>query len=334
MELSIIIPIFNTECDKLRRCFDSICGIGKISFECILIDDGSDEKVGVFCRNYIDGDDRFRYYRKENGGVSSARNMGICMAKGQYVCFVDSDDAILPEAYNMPGLLDDAYDLIITDLLEVNGGRKNLWKAFAQAGEISYESAVKRLVQDGSWNGPYCKFIKRSFVERAGVLFDVDMIQGEDTFFVCQILKQKPKMRYVDIVSYLYYHSYSHSNRRFVCAPIACTTCMAQNYYEVLQCIQKGSFSENESMDLKSHWKDLYIQGLLGRALDGIEYGVATCDLQRVIQESAEPLRAKESGRLNTSAKLKLMVLRIRNWHVLKIMAFIRTLYHKAKGFR
>ena len=89
--ISIIVPIFNVE-NYLRECLDSIHHQTYENFECLLIDDGSPDNSAEICREYVARDSRFRYFEKENGGVSSARNLGMKYAIGDYITFVDPDD--------------------------------------------------------------------------------------------------------------------------------------------------------------------------------------------------------------------------------------------------
>ena len=89
--ISIIVPIYNVE-NYLRQCLDSILNQTYQNFECLLINDGSPDNSADICREYVSKDSRFRYFEKENGGVSSARNLGIERSKGQYITFIDSDD--------------------------------------------------------------------------------------------------------------------------------------------------------------------------------------------------------------------------------------------------
>ena len=95
--LSIIVPVYNAE-EYLDRCLVSIIEQGFSSYEVILVDDGSTDSSSLICDRYSEGDARFRTIHKKNGGVSSARNAGLDLAKGEYVMFVDSDDALLPDS--------------------------------------------------------------------------------------------------------------------------------------------------------------------------------------------------------------------------------------------
>lgn len=89
--ISIIVPIYNVE-NYLRQCLDSIIAQTYQNFECLLINDGSPDNSAEICREFVDKDARFRYFEKENGGLSSARNLGIEKSRGAYITFVDSDD--------------------------------------------------------------------------------------------------------------------------------------------------------------------------------------------------------------------------------------------------
>lgn len=98
--LSIIIPVYNAE-DYLDRCLISILEQEFSSYEVILVDDGSTDSSPMICDRYSATDPRFRTVHKKNGGVSSARNVGLDLAKGEYVMFVDSDDSLLPDSLEM-----------------------------------------------------------------------------------------------------------------------------------------------------------------------------------------------------------------------------------------
>ena len=96
--ISIIVPVYNIE-EYLPRCIESILQQTYTELELLLVDDGSTDRSGVICEEYARKDSRIRVIYKENGGSSSARNMGIRQAKGQYLGFVDSDDYIDSEMY-------------------------------------------------------------------------------------------------------------------------------------------------------------------------------------------------------------------------------------------
>ncbi len=95
--ISVIIPVYNVE-QYLRECLDSVRKQSFEHFEVILADDGSTDASADICREYCEADPRFRYYLKSNGGASSARNLGLDCAGGEWIFFLDSDDYLDPAA--------------------------------------------------------------------------------------------------------------------------------------------------------------------------------------------------------------------------------------------
>ena len=96
--LSIIVPVYNI-LEYLPRCVHSITAQTYQNLEILLVDDGSTDGTGEMCDLLAEEDERIRVFHKENGGSSSARNLGIQMASGEFLGFVDSDDYIAPEMY-------------------------------------------------------------------------------------------------------------------------------------------------------------------------------------------------------------------------------------------
>ncbi len=97
MKFSFIVAIYNIE-KYLDKCINSLINQTYRDFEILLIDDGSTDSCSEICKKYVEKDKRVRYFRKENGGQASARNLGIENATGDYIWFVDGDDYISEEA--------------------------------------------------------------------------------------------------------------------------------------------------------------------------------------------------------------------------------------------
>lgn len=118
--ISIIVTVYNVE-RYLEKCIESILKQTFKDFELILVDDGSSDNSGKICDDYSKKDKRIKVIHTQNGGVSSARNIGLDLAEGEYIGFVDSDDFISPnmfnELYNM--IKKNNYDLAICDFLKV-----------------------------------------------------------------------------------------------------------------------------------------------------------------------------------------------------------------------
>ena len=97
--ISVIVPVYKAE-DYLEKCVQSICRQTYGNLEIILVDDGSPDRCGEMCDAFAKEDSRIRVFHKENGGQSSARNLGLDNMTGEYVGFVDSDDWIDPDMYS------------------------------------------------------------------------------------------------------------------------------------------------------------------------------------------------------------------------------------------
>lgn len=96
--ISIIIPVYNVE-KYLKRCLESVINQTYRNLEIILVDDGSKDSSGKICDEYAEQDKRIKVIHKKNGGASSARNMGLDIAQGNYIGFIDSDDWIELDMY-------------------------------------------------------------------------------------------------------------------------------------------------------------------------------------------------------------------------------------------
>lgn len=108
--ISVIVPVYNVE-EYLPRCVDSILAQTYKNLEIILVDDGTKDASDKICDEYAAKDPRVKVIHKENGGLSSARNAGIDIARGEYLGFVDSDDWIEPEMYEQMLALTQKYDV-------------------------------------------------------------------------------------------------------------------------------------------------------------------------------------------------------------------------------
>ncbi len=98
--ISIIVPIYKVE-SYLRQCVESILNQTYREIEVLLIDDGSPDRCGEICDEYARKDQRIRVFHTENQGISAARNLGLHEAKGEFIGFVDSDDWIEPDMYEV-----------------------------------------------------------------------------------------------------------------------------------------------------------------------------------------------------------------------------------------
>ena len=204
MLLSIIIPIYNTSLHELLRCFDSVHTLQGVEYEALLIDDGSRNKVGDYCRRYVEKNPTFRYFYRDNAGVSAARNFGIGQARGKYLMFLDSDDMM----YGQPvtaDLLQQGHQLILLDAM-IQKGREESWHyAFPKGTQVDREQLLHRLVTSKALNSPWAKLFDRSLLQQYSIRFPEDFVSGEDWMFVAAFAQKAERVCYVPLPGYHYF---------------------------------------------------------------------------------------------------------------------------------
>lgn len=178
--VSVIVPVYNAEL-TLKQCVDSILSQEITDFELLLIDDGSTDQSPIICDEYAKQDLRIRVFHKDNGGVSSARNLGLENAQGEWITFIDSDDYITKD------FLPD-FDMIDTDMVFCSY-RSFLDKKISdyRSHEIlsvpqNFNEFINKFITDPVLRGPVSKFFKKDII--LSLRFPVDMKTGEDTYFV------------------------------------------------------------------------------------------------------------------------------------------------------
>lgn len=122
-KISVIVPVYNAE-QYLHRCIDSILAQTFTDFELLLIDDGSKDNSGDICDGYAMKDERVRVFHKKKGGVSSARNLGLDNAKGEWVSFVDADDYLDNCYYSNFLSFHDISGIVFTGFIKIKGNNK------------------------------------------------------------------------------------------------------------------------------------------------------------------------------------------------------------------
>lgn len=183
-KISVIVPVYNVE-QYLPRCLDSILAQTFTDFELLLIDDGSKDNSGKICDEYAGIDSRIRVFHKENGGVSSARNVGLDNAIGEWICFVDSDDTL-------------DVDFLHYSLLDIPSFVDIVFLSWAKKenGKIVYEKILPDVVYDSvnlhkvfsetdivSMGVPWGRIYKMNVVLKYNLRFDINLPISEDRLF-------------------------------------------------------------------------------------------------------------------------------------------------------
>ncbi|MCX4364232.1 MAG: glycosyltransferase [Bacilli bacterium] len=213
MELSIIIPVYNTPINILERCIESIKKIEKINYEIIIVNDGSTKEKSEQYQKLIDSN--IFVYDKNNGGVSSARNYGIDKSKGKYIMFVDSDDIIFSEVLDSKILLD-SYDIIFyNETIVKDNGKKIIQKELrCGGGKIDAQKILEEFILFSAFHSPCSKLFRKSLIKSNNIMFDENMIQAEDAIFNLRFLQTNPSCYYVNSTLYGYYYSLDNSQGR------------------------------------------------------------------------------------------------------------------------
>ncbi len=271
-KVSIIIPVFNAE-KFLHKSMDSIINQTLDDIEIICINDGSTDNSLKILQDYQNKDDRIVIINKENAGQGIARNIGLEIAKGKYITFVDSDDWIdnhlCEEVYNKA--IETDCDVIIFDYLKING--RNLQKnkiirfsdslrknkiSISKNNIYNYED-IKSIVLDKMSNTPWGKLYKNTFIKKHNFKFGKGFI-GEDKIFQIAVKLSAKSIYYYS--KPLYYYNINEESSSFT---------RAVDSIEILQEIKELLVFHNKYKELKSQYLQMTIR-LLCKELKNKSY--------------------------------------------------------------
>ena len=209
--ISIVVPIYNVE-KYLRQCLDSIMNQSYEQFECLLVNDGSPDNSADICREYVDKDSRFKYFEKENGGVSSARNLGIERSGGAYITFIDPDDWVESDYLEVlyRALIDEKADISVSTYKQFNMDDNCYYVHSYQRG---YEKRVFNQREfilelplleryDYSYGYSTCKLVDRNVL--GDFKFNEVTTLSEDMEFWYKVYLFSNKVAYVNRDTYVY----------------------------------------------------------------------------------------------------------------------------------
>lgn len=200
--ITIIVPVYNAK-EHLNHCVNSLVQQSYPEIEIILIDDGSTDGSDSLCDEWGDQDQRIQVIHKPNEGVSSARNTGIKMAKGEYLLFIDSDDALASDTCKILVELQEKEksDCIVFGIKQTNG---NIW---APRQHAKYYSSTDFKTDFTYWlnaeliSPPVNKFFKKELIYD---LFQKSMSFGEDLVFCLSYLKHCERIIFIPDALYLH----------------------------------------------------------------------------------------------------------------------------------
>ena len=213
--ISITIPVYNAE-KYLEQCLNSIVNQTYKNFEVILVNDGSKDNSGSICQKYVEIDSRFRYFEKENGGASSARNLGLDNVTGDYITFIDADDWVGDNHLEilMNAIIENNCDIVISSYNQFIQNRGvffiNMYseqeKYLLNYGKMNREKFLtefpKLMSINNSFNCAVSKLFSRRLVEN--IRFDTNIIYGEDLDFYFKLYLKANDFVFVNAETYIY----------------------------------------------------------------------------------------------------------------------------------
>lgn len=265
VKVSIIIPVYNTE-HFLKRCIDSILAQTYSDWELVLVDDGSKDSSGKICDEYAHLDNRIIVIHKSNGGVSSARNVGLDIAKGEYVCFMDSDDWVEPsylEDFHIDEIKSDFYVSGASyDVYEKVYSQLKYKQRFCEnAQEIKQQFIVQHLDENGY---PWGKIYRLEVIRENNLRFNEALSINEDHIFIFQYYSYIKDLYIISSCKY-HYICFDNSGRKLsdrfnTFNAIKLSSTLFDNFINVLN--ERWSFDVSTLSNLKN--KYVYQRRLVG----------------------------------------------------------------------
>lgn len=200
--VSIIVPVYNME-KYLDRCIKSLINQTLKDIEIILVDDGSFDSSPQICNQWAKKDQRIKVVLKENRGVSSARNYGIEMSKGTYLCFVDADDYIDSNyIFTLFQKINDGYDLVCSSYMDISKyGVVKCNDFFVQ--EYTKENLINCII-NGTGGVLWNKIFLRDIIIKNDIRMSEKLFMSEDLIFILNYIYYIDKWSAIDRPLYHY----------------------------------------------------------------------------------------------------------------------------------
>lgn len=201
--ISIIIPVYNGE-STIERCISSVLSQSYENYEIIVVDDGSSDNSHSVIARY--NDNRIKYVKKENGGVSSARNLGIELSCGDYVLFLDCDDELNSGALEKYASIakNTSADVISTAIRIRKNGENCSVIGFDSDKFFGYDIFSHILVSPEKFGYAGGKMVKRSLITDNALKFDTEMKTQEDLSFLLDAYALGSSFQFSSFEGYIY----------------------------------------------------------------------------------------------------------------------------------
>ncbi|MBD5439033.1 MAG: glycosyltransferase [Treponema sp.] len=202
-KISCIVPVYNVE-KYLRRSLDSILAQTFTDFECICVDDGSSDGSGKILDEYAEKDSRFVVIHKDNGGVSSARNAGLDVARGEWIAFVDADDWISTD------MLENIYIETRKTRFSLDMLMFDAWFSDGSEHDAQFKpTATQVFTFDSEKPVPFCGYVwnkafRSDFLHEHSISFPEGIQWGEDGYFAVHTYVEAEKILWISKKLYNY----------------------------------------------------------------------------------------------------------------------------------
>lgn len=212
--ISIIVPVFRVE-QYIRECIDSIIAQTYRNWELILVDDGSPDRSGQICDEYAEKDNRIKVIHQENGGVSSARNIGIELAQGEYITFIDADDYV--DSNYLEEFAPKGDDLYIENFIRF--GEINKTEVCTDNIDRSNVTEIRtywaELLKKTLFLAPWCKLFKKDVILANSIRFPLGMKNAEDIHFCLEYIMYVQSLVTIPQAHYHQRYSPSEANLKY-----------------------------------------------------------------------------------------------------------------------
>ena len=207
--ISVIVHVYNVE-KYLDRCVKSVVNSDFSDLEIILVDDGSTDNSGKLCDIWSEKDRRIKVVHQNNKGVSTARNVGLKLSKGEYIGFVDADDYISESMFTnlLKNLEESKSDIADCGYFEENMSDGSKKSVSSSKGEFDKSEAVKEYISNAGWHLTlWNKIFKREICFNKNdnpVLFPIDLTIGEDAVWLLTVTMKAKSVSYTGQAEYNY----------------------------------------------------------------------------------------------------------------------------------
>ena len=278
--ISIIISVSNTE-SYLRQCLDSLLNQTYISFEVILLNNGSKDSSAAICQEYAEKDSRFKYFEKEQDSISSSYNLGIEASKGTYITFIKSDDWVDSDYLELlyATMIEEKADIVVstyktfnvdTGLLEYHAYQKDCTESIFNKKDLLL--ALPRLDRDSSFSYVFGKLVSR--IALGKIRFNESTQLGEDMEFWYKLYLVSEKVVYLNRDTYTlrkYSDVQNYLSPEFVCS-------------DIQQRLQFISILAAKNIDVKDYIENLIL--LLNYRIGFLEGNSSTSKDMRWLKET------------------------------------------------